>query len=363
MSRSSVTWPTLEQRRLGIEMRRCAARNLAAATLVMAVASCASDSTAPVPAADASRLFWAVVLDQHAVTLSTVPPYDTFQLRATARSSSGAVLEDAPAPRFISTDVGRVQVDGAGVLHAVRPGTNVVVIAVDTVDDIVHADTVRVTVTTDAAPPVLATLAFPLMDSTKFALGGTLLFGDSPGPLTVQASDAAGNAITALAVHYASSDPRIATIDPVAGVPTLRQPGSVTFTASATGYGVTKAATLPFTVGLPVNLAANITQTVVGGDSVITVSSPATIAVGGTIVWLNNTSVPTAITFEDPASALQDDLLCQALTVLCGNGNIDAFVFHTGDFDLAMRARQFRAPGTYRYHIGDFTGTIIVKQE
>jgi hypothetical protein len=355
--------PTPARRHSTMALLARVAKITAVATLVAAAGSCAPDSTAPAPAPDTSQLFWAVALDQHAVTLSVVPPWDTLRLHATARGSSGTVLANAPAPHFASTDVEHVQVDGAGVLHAIKPGANIVVVAVDTVDDIVHADTAWVTVTDVASPPVLAALIFPAMDSAKFALGGNF-FGDSPGPLTAQALDTAGTPIAGVAVHYASSDPRVATIDPRTGIPTLKQVGHVTFTATATAYGVTRSDTLPFTVGMPILLPVNLQVSVGGGgDTVVTVSSPVTIGVGGDIAWMNTTSVPLEVTFDDPTSAARDEVLCENFgDPFCDSGNVDAFAYRTGD-DLYFRLRQFRVPGTYHYHIRGVTGTIIVQRD
>jgi hypothetical protein len=153
-------------------------------------ASCAPDSVAPTPAPDPSHLYWALTLDHQAVTLSTQPPYDTLRLTATPRTSSGAVLSDAPAPTFISTDIVRLQVDSTGLLHAHQVGTDIVVLVTDTVDDIVHSGMVLVNVTDTAPPPVLAALSIhPIPpDSAKVALQG----GKTLAALT---TDSAGNPI------------------------------------------------------------------------------------------------------------------------------------------------------------------------
>ncbi len=367
-------WPVAQR-----QAARCAAASwLLLGTLLLA--ACAPEPMRPTPRPDPSQLYWALRLDHHAVTLSIHAPYDTLRLVATPVTASGAVLSDAPRPRFYSTDVERVQVDSTGLLRAIKVGRGIAVVAVDTVEDIVHADTVWVNVNDVTDPPVLAALAIePVPDSAKYALGGTFLdlFSGVVPHLTVRATDGNGAEISmdSLAVAYASTDTMVAMIDPVTGVITPQRVGRVTFIATATAYGVTKADTVPFTIGLPLSVSFMIeTRVDAHGDTVpVFPSAPAVIGVGGDVIWHNTTSLPVDVTFDDPTNVGQDDTLCTSFLgalapeAFCGVGNIAAWTVDTlpTGGTIITRVRQFLVPGTYHYRSTRYgtTGTIIVKPE
>jgi hypothetical protein len=118
-------------------------------------------------------------------------------------------------------------------------------------------------------------------------------------------------------------------------------------TASATAYGVTKADTLDFTVGEWLIAAVAISQ---GAGSL----RAATIAVGGTVLWFNQTNQPIDITFSDSADVAQDFVLCQ-----CGSGNI------RGLQPGGLAGRAFPVPGSYLYNsvAAQASGAIIVVNE
>ena len=344
------------------------ARALAAGVALMVLAGgCASDAGTPTHTVDPSRLFWSLTVDHHAVTLSLVPPYDTLQLTATAWTATGVPLSDGPKPRFHSTDVERVLVDSTGLLHAMKVSTAIAVVAVDTVDDVVHSDTVWVNVTDVATPPVLSTLSIHPVppDSAVFPMGGTLF--ESQRVLTAQVTDGGGNPIDGLVVHYASTDPTVAVIDALTGAMSTYRVGPVTFIASATAYGVTKADTLPYTISLPVQEQLYVeARTDAHGEAVLVFPpAPILIGVGGYVAWINMTSLPIDVVFDDPTNVAQDDDLCALFgSVFCGSGNIPSWSADpSGDPFASARVRQFWVPGTYHYHSALYgtTGTIIVQ--
>ena len=373
-NRDSLIWHA--DRRPGAQRHRMRARALGLALSATAVlAACAPDTTQPAPTTDPSALYWSLTVDHEAVTLSLHPPYDTIRLVATPYTLSGAVVSGGSQPHFKSTDFTRVQVDSTGLVRAIKAGKRIQVVAVDTVGNVVHADTVWVNVI-DAAdpPPVLATLSIqPIApDRAKTAL--VRRFYDPVPRLVARATDANGNAIPidSLAVRYTSSDPSVATIDPVSGLIThYLQVGTVTFIASATAFGVTKADTLPFTLGLPLQEEIIIQTPVdVQGNTVVAFPpSPTIIGVGGDVIWENEHQVPVDVTFDDPTNAGQDDTACtlkspQFAVAYCGAGDVPAWSADTsGDFNMNKRVRQFRAPGTYHYHDTHTgaAGTIIVQ--
>lgn len=338
------------------------------------LAACAPEPMRPTSQPDPGELYWALRLDHHAVTLSIHPPYDTLRLVVTPVAASGAVLSAPPWHHFYSTDVDRVQVDSTGLLHAINVSRGVAVVAVDTMNDIVHADTVWVNVNDVTDPPALATLLIePHPDSAKYALGGSLLdlFSGVVPNLTVRATDGNGSELSrdSLAVSYASLDTMVATIDRQ-GVIYPRRVGQVRFIASATAYGVAKVDTLSFTIGLPLQATVTIRMRVdAHGDTVAVLpSAPAVIGVGGDVIWSNQTNMLVDVMFDDSANVTQDDFMCTLYgsfmpQAVCRSGNIAAWRYDSTD--AGARVRQFRLPGTYHYrdtHTGA-SSTIIVTQE
>jgi plastocyanin len=342
-----------------------------AAALALALAGCSSDgAVAPPPTTDVSQMFWALTLDHHAVTLSTVSPYDTIRLTATPRRSDGTPLTGLPAPTFISRDLDRAVVDSDGLVHVYKTGNNVMVVATLTVGNIRHADTAYINVTSLAAPPVLASLSIDPRDlnpsdSTKRAYDVSLT-------LRARAKRPDSTAIAGLAVYYTSTDPTIATIDRATGMVDADRPGHVAFIATATAYGVTRADTLPFVFGYPSQSIITIeTGRNAQGQTVgVFAADHVTIGPGGTVFFQNPDGPLTDVTFDDPANVAQNDLYCALAPILCGTGNIEAFSAAQDQQDttnllVGVRVRRLPLPGTYTYHSTIFgtTGTIVVAKE
>lgn len=350
------------------QVRRAARAGLSVVAMIVVVGSCKVDAVAPVPSTDISQLFWTLELNHRAVNLSTVAPYDTIRLVATPRNAAGEPLTGFPPPSFKSSDLDRVQVDSDGVVHAIRAGTKLTVVATLSVGNLTHTATAVVNVRSLATPPVLDSLSIqPLPgDSAKWAFS-TAFAGNKT--LAARATDVDGNPITGLAVYYASSDPTTATIDSTTGLITPVRMGRVTFYASTTAYGVTKADSLPFRIGLPLNGGPQITrQWDSAGNARYVFDTPVwTLGVGAIVGWLNRTGIPTDITFDDPTHIVQVDLLCAAFAFFCGEGNIEPFGPPPGDpnFWVYSRFRYFPTPGTYTYRSTTFnvTGKIVIVDE
>src|SRR4051812_21430714 len=81
--------------------------------LASTVLGCGSDDALSAPAAvtDGAQLYMALTLDHRAITLSTVPPYDTLRLTATPRNAAGAPLSLGDSITFTSSDPATVRVD------------------------------------------------------------------------------------------------------------------------------------------------------------------------------------------------------------------------------------------------------------
>ncbi len=350
----------------------------AAAALMLGASGCSGDvAVAPPPATDVGQLYWSLTLDHHAVTISTAAPYDTMKLVATPRNIDGEPLAGLPMATFISGDLERVQVSADGVVQAIAPGKEVKVVATLAEGNLVHADTVLVTVTNSENPPVLDSIGFQLgaTDSAKVALPASKL-------LTVAAWDTGAVAIVGLPVHYVSSDPTTATIRLFAGRAMVQpvRPGPVDIIATTTAYGITKADTLSFIIGQPLSGNIAIVQQLDASGVMRNVFAPDRILVGtgSDVTWYNETGIATDVTFDDPADIVAREFYCRPFytdkePALCADGNIEAFgmpaVINGVPDSLAAyhnkRARHFPVPGTYTFQSvsSGATGVIVVVDE
>jgi hypothetical protein len=337
---------------------------------MLVVLGCAGDAPeTPPPVTDPARIYWALTLDHHAVTLSTVAPYDTIQLTATPRTLDGTPLSGLPAPTFESLDLDRAQVSADGLVHAIKSGTQIPVVATLTVDNLRHADTVLINVTDEATPPVLASLSIQpdSGDSAKTAL-------DVNRSVTTHTLAADGSPISGLAVYYTTLGSDVATIDRATGFLFPVHPGHVTIVASATAYGVSRTDTLRYTIGYSVQRELDVVAQVSASGQTVGGFNPPVIFVGpgARIIIVNQTNLATDLTFDDPTNVARDEEFCvppyiDAFPFFCEDGNVEAFANDPNDPSGAsiFRFRRFPVPGTYRYHSTIFgtTGTIVVVDE
>lgn len=356
----SLPFSSIARRRF--VMRRPSARCVAAA-LVLVVSSCAPDAAvAPSPSVNDPHMYWALTLDHHAVTMSTVAPYDTIRLTATPRTFEGTALANLPAPTYTSLDLDRAVVSADGLVRVIKIGNRIPVVATLAVGNLRHADTAFINVTSLATPPVLATFSIHPTppDSAKTA---------EPKTIVARATTADSTEITGLAVYYKVSDPTTATIDRATGYLAKVRPGHVTVTATATAYGVTRTDTVTYVLGYPLLQTFNITARTNASGQTVNAFSPVRLELGpgGSVLFFNLTAIPTDVTFDDPTNVAQNDDYCGFLAFLCGSGNIDAWAKDPNDPSglTAARTRRFPVPGTYTFHSTIFgtTGTIVVVDE
>lgn len=353
------------RRRFASSHRR---RGIAIASVVLATTACAGDAAvAPRPTTNVSQMFWALTLDHHAVTLSTVAPYDTIRLTATPRNVSGEPLTGLSAPTFTSLDLQHAQVDSTGLVHARKAGATVLVVVRLADGNLVHVDTAVIKVTNVAVPPVLASLSIhpDSGDSAKTAV-------DVYRALATRALAADSTQISGLSVYYTSSDPTTATIDRRTGLVQPIRPGHVTLIAEATAYGITRADTLRFAIGYPSLGLVRIEQLTNADGQVVTVFVPDrfTVGPGADFVFWNRINLAADVVFDDPTNVVQSDTYCAVAPQLCGVGNVGAFSAALDSaqailFLPGLRARHITVPGTYTYHstLLGATGTIIVANE
>lgn len=340
--------------------RRPLAPFLGAAAIVLAL-GCGTDYvTIPKPTGS-GRLFASLVLDHHAIALTTTAPYNTIQLIATAINAQDQPLDGVGSATFSLSDTGSVTITPSGMLTATAPATGVQVIATLTDGNLTHKDTAYVNVNDVAAPPVLTTFSVqPLPDDSAktAALDGFGVFG--PKQILPQEADAGGTPIDGLPVFFSSADPTVATVDPVSGLVIGVRPGTVKIRASTTAYGVSMSDSVVFTITPPlIGLVVANPIIPVGSTTPSMQWSPGTIevsAAGQVLFVTESTTQDIDVVFDDPTNVTESSLAPS------GAGNIPPFRA-LPDNGGAFMARAFPLPGTYTYHSTTFDthGTIIVR--
>lgn len=331
------------------------------------VIACSSPDTNGPAAQDPATSYWHLVLNTHAITMSTVAPYDTVRLSATPLTALGTPLVGAPAVTFTTTD-SSVRVSPTGILTAHAVDSDVKVIATLTYHNVRQADTAFITVTSDMPSSPFTTLLLQLMPGDSTTLASSGIFGPFAKTITIETLDAAGDTIPHAAVALRVSDTLQMTIPPtvINGTADLQlqfgtaQPGNVTLYASATIYGVTKSDSLKITLTNPLLAAFLVSEhTSAGSHTPAFTVSPSAVTVGptGEIFWENATTDSLDVVFDDPSAAFDDPIFQE------GGGNSGPI--GTTDFIqlFPIIARQFIIPGTYHWRslrLG-VSGTITVQ--
>jgi hypothetical protein len=355
------------------------------------VLACGGDTTAP--ALTPAQAYWALQLDQHAVTLALTAPYDTIQLTAVPLNALGQPLTGL-GPAHYSTSDSLITVDSTGLVTAkfVTSGTSTTVVAsmTDPVQHVTLADTcfIQVTVTAPSAP--LATFAIQVPK-------GTVMPADQTFAISTTATDAMGNPIDAVP-YFTSSDPSIAQVEPILRRILGGRTGQVTLYATTWAYGVAKRDSLVFSVVAPANVTINILPfTPTGSTHPILTFWPQTVTVapGAKVTWANPSFTDSMdVVFDDPTH-VDSVAINAALGFGTGMGDITPWVQDTageGPISAALciargqipanaggsappncnlsfykpasqRQRTFPVAGTYHYHSAKWgtSGTIVVQ--
>lgn len=336
------------------------------------------------PTTDPARLYTRLELNERAINLATAAPYGTFQLTAMPLDAAGDPMTGLPVAIFTSSDTTAVWVTPGGELQARGSATGILVIAeVKTNDNIRHADTAYVNVTSEPVPTQLASLSIEPVppDSAIWAMnlpGGYYIpplfpmlrfFQRPPKP---RALDAVGNPLPGLVVDVESLDPEIANYDRELAVLAPHHPGQVRMVARTVAYGVIRADTAVFTVTWPVVQGI---QIVAGSDGTPSfVPNAILLAPRGMVFWENTLGEAVDVTFEDPTSATPiPAAVCDNFALTpdvygpgphCGNGNLLVSALpdpEQGGIWWTTQGRQFLTPGVYRYHTqGGAAGQITV---
>lgn len=343
----------------GLWSARRSASVVRVTTLVLAL-GCGTDYVTTPPPVGSGDLFAALVLDHHAIALSTSAPHNTIQLTASAINAQGQPLPGAGQATFSLSDTGSISITPDGMLTATAPATGVMVIATLSNRNLTHKDTAYVNVIDVAVPPVLASFSIqPLPgDSAKTAALDVFgLFGLKQ--ILPQEADAGGTPIDGLPVFFSTADPTVATVDPVTGIVTGVRPGTVKIRANTTAFGVTMSDSLVLTITPPlIGLVAALPFTPAGSTTTSIRWEPGTIEVsaGATVLFFIQTpNRPIDVVFDDPADVAESPL--------APSGSGDIAPFEAPDENGRFMARAFPVPGSFNYHSTTFDthGTIIVR--
>lgn len=256
------SWPYHLFRRIDMNMGRCTRGSCV--LLMGMLAACGTDAVGPTPPT-ADQVFWALSLNRHAVNMALQQPYDTVQLVAVPRTSSGTLIETSAPVTYAASD-STVTVTPAGLVTAHYLTGHTKVIARQTVRGITLADTVDVQVSEDPLAAPLATLSIQPYNAdgepfgSKMAMDCTSDIEGCPF-LSLQATIGTGDPATdtvcnaygcrePLLVRYTSSDPTVALVHPAGDVEAVG-PGRVTFYVSTFAYGIAKTDSIAFSVGYP----------------------------------------------------------------------------------------------------------------
>jgi hypothetical protein len=230
---------------------------------VSCLPSCGSDVTNPAP--DLANVYWRLQLNHEDVNLALRAPYDTVQLTAMPLNARGDTLGTLGQVRYQATD-SSVTVSPTGLVtarFATDPGevTSVIASLQDAAQSVTHADTVFLVVT--PAPDTIVTFSMQPVagDSAKRSVDFNRI--DLNFKWLVTAINAAGQTMCStadcqLVVHYTSSNPAVAYINPFSGEMTLQDTGRVILTATTLAWNTELRDSVELTIGPMLNWAVGL---------------------------------------------------------------------------------------------------------
>lgn len=342
----------------------------------------------------ANNSYWKLALNQHAVTIATVTPYDTMRLHALPVNVGGDSLTGIGMAHYSTTDTA-ITVTANGLVTAryetISRGKPAFVVASlsDTAHNITHADTafIQVTPTVPASLPATLSVQFPPYDSAKRAVDYTGGVGSEPASLSPTLLDANGSSLSSsILVAFWSSDPyvdaistrTVSDITSRGGDISPLLAGQITLYASAWAYGIALRDSVVFTSTTQNNVVVTIQTKTLYNDTTPTAyffPQSITIGVGGIVTWDDaDAQVRIDVVFDNPANidsaaafnhpdwgfpytgtgSFSDLYYDQEAS---DNGDFDTFLAHL------RKARRFPVAGVYHYHstIYGSTGTIVVQ--
>jgi len=335
-------------------------RTIGLSSLAAMAFGCGGDATGPA----ARPVYWALVMNYHAVALTTHAPWNSVQLHATAVAPDGTPIAGAGAVTYQAID-STLAVTADGHVTARAATTASLIVATLTIDNVTHVDTtVITTANTPATPPKLAFLSVQTADptdSTKMAAGG-----NPTKDMTTIATDSGGviGSPFDIPFWYTSSDPTIATIDRRSGQITGLRPGQITITVESNVYGILRRDSIRFTIADPLQVEFEMVKRVPVGDTTPFLAfDPGTLTagVGANVTFVNISGLMGDVVFDDSTAALESQVFPT------GSGNIEPFQADLTDFISTIltgqKQRLFLTAGTYTFHsrLYGTTGKLIIK--
>jgi plastocyanin len=352
--------------------------------MVTALVAC-SDTTDPISMNLADQL-WSIRIEPKVITMSTVAPYDTITLRTIAINGLGDTITEGLKVEYSPVSDTSMRISADGVLKVRMPtgaqGTRIVTRV--KYKNVTRTDTALVVVTTNAVPP------YPLDTIILDAIDG---FTGEPTQaiLSINTSSLSGTVyivsrvlsngmpVASVPLSYVSSDESILLVDLWTGRPTPKMAGRARILASTTWYGKPYRTALDVYVVGPMSGEFHIQERIPrGSDTAVFVVTPGSIEVepGAVVSWVNGSSRPVEIVFDDPASAREltgpgaqlTEFLCLITGLMChvgktsGNFLLPPMDPNNPNDDSVMDMRAFPDPGTYHFQVvPGGKGTIIVK--
>lgn len=271
--------------------------------LWVGILGCGGDTTtAPPPLA--TRAFWALQLNQHAVNLALQAPYNTMQLTATPLTVAGTPLAGVGQATFQASD-STVTVDAqTGVITAHYVTAQTQVIATLQVQGVTLADTAYVQVTATPLTSLVATLSVQPVpgDSAKRSFDSRNFSWPATVTDAVHDTICSANVVCPLLIYYTTSDPY--TLHPVSsqlsGIFTVNNViGQTWLTATTWAYGVAKQDSVLFTVGYNIKYSIILTDKGVQFDNITMIPKKVVLGVGAVVNFWNKTGTKAGITFDD----------------------------------------------------------------
>lgn len=325
---------------------------------LLTLGGCSSDTAGPNPVSS-DGVLWSLTFSWPAANIALTTPSDTVQLVATPRTSTGAVLTNVEAIQYTTVD-SAVSVSSTGLVTARYATPAAHVVAHLTVGSITLTDTAVVQVTDVPLPAPLDTLSIQPrlgglaaarmnllnLSVVRIPFFATIASGD---PATAEICVASSCPRYPLVVHFASSDPSIATIDQTGRVNALHT-GHVTFYVSTMAYGVPKFDSLPFVIGYPARAFKTILVDSSHTPHGLYAGSggPTFLSVSSTYWITNGTADPLEITLPGPAERLyfsgapaqRIDTLSSSQFVIVQFDSVGTYVLQYRSLNAAISATQ-----------------------
>lgn len=348
---------------IGHHWLRGLARPFFALMLLFAVYGCSTDKLESVSPGAPEEMYWSLELNHRAGVMSTVAPYDKLQLEVFPLAARGDTLPVEGVVTYTSSAPDKVRVTEGGLVEALATASGVNIIARLSMNNTMHADTLRLNVTALADPMELASFSIQPVapDSAVWVVAGGNVYSR---PLRALALDDNDTNIPSVIVRYTARDRSVLTVVPFTGALTGVSVGQSMIVASTTVYGVKMVDSVLFTIKMPSSAYVTINGPVRGppGGFSPTVDS---IGVGGSIIWTSFVVSPVDIVFDDPTNVMAGPFPCYDCSV--DEGNIEPFSAiweseEDNEYSEISVSRSFPVAGTYHYRslITGKTGTIVV---